>query len=88
VVVTASFLGNMGGHGGVETTFLGAPAWGQAGSSGGEDVRHRVPMAGNEGTGAECQGIEEGNSGPVGCCVGLRDRMPNRRVMGNEWLVG
>jgi hypothetical protein len=33
--------------------FPGALAWGQAGSSRGEDVRHRVPVAGNEDTGVE-----------------------------------
>jgi hypothetical protein len=87
--VTAGVLGHVGEHGGIETTFRGAPAWGQAGSSGGEDVRHRVPEAGNEDTGAaERQGIEEGKSGPVGRRVGPHARMPNRCVMGNEWLVG
>jgi hypothetical protein len=64
--------------------FLRAPACPQAGSSRGEDVRHRVPETGNEDTGAaERRGIEEGNSGPVG----LQARMPNKCVMGNEWLV-
>jgi hypothetical protein len=43
---------------------------------------------GNEHAGAERQGFEEGNSGPVGRCVGLCACMPNRRVTSEEWLVG
>jgi hypothetical protein len=67
--------------------FSGAPAWGHAGSLGGENVRHETAVAGPPGD----QGAEEAPTSGSGLMyrrVGLRARRPNPRVSGRDWLAG